>query len=184
MEIEVKTLSGKISTLTLLVFSSISILISCSSKVNENPNSESNDYAKDQISEELKNPENGILWTQVPPDKQRQTHYKSGRVVYEADFDKEGKISSQVHPKLDDAFLHEDKFYLKVILPFYLAGELKASTNLRNPLYITKIDSLMFQVALHEALDLEEVEVTLQYLPASNDSILVWEKTYEIPILP
>jgi hypothetical protein len=184
MEIGIKTLIIKKCTLALFFTSCVGLLQCCSSGEKENKGAEPIPIPEHQSSHELKRPDNGILWTQVPPDKQRQTHYKSGRKIYEAEYNKDGKVSSRVIPRVEDAFLHEDKFYLKVILPFGLAGEIKAVTSLKKPLYLTKIDNLTYQVSLHEALDLERFNLTLHYLPAPEDSILAWEKTFEIPIVP
>jgi len=209
MEIGVRLLMANKLILPLFLFFCAAVLQCCTSEENKKKSAASNSEEEDQLSQEQRTPDYGITWTEIPPDQQKQTHYqeqrtpdygitwteippdqqkqthyKSGNVIYEAIYNKDGKISSQVFPHLEDAFLHEDKFYLKVILPFNLAGEIQANTPLNNPLYFTKIDKLTYQVSLHEALDLEKFKMTLTYLPASEDSILAWEKTFEIPVIP
>ncbi len=184
MEIGVRLLMANKLILPLFLFFCAAVLQCCTSEENKKKSAPSNSEKEDQLSQEQRTPDYGITWTEIPPDQQKQTHYKSGNVIYEAIYNKDGKISSQVFPHLEDAFLHEDKFYLKVILPFNLAGEIQANTPLNNPLYLTKIDKLTYQVSLHEALDLEKFKMTLTYLPASEDSILAWEKTFEIPVIP
>ncbi|WP_114747677.1 hypothetical protein [Pleomorphovibrio marinus] len=156
-------------------------LLSCSSAPEKQ--SKEKDLEK-ETPRETSQPEHGEIWEYVSPEKQKQTRFRSGRKVYEAYFDNNNKVSNNIFPEITDAFLHEDKYYLKIVLPFPLKGEIQFENNKGKPLYATEIDSQIIQLSLHEVLDLEGFRLKMNYFPAQNDTILAWKKEVDLKIVP
>lgn len=171
----------KCGILQIMLLGTLYSLLSCSSAP-ENQSKEN--ITEKEIPRKAPQPEHGETWEHVSPEKQRQTIFRSGKKIYMAYFDRDGKISNSVFPEINDDFLHEDKFYLKIILPFALKGEMHFDNNKEKPLFATAIDSRIIQLSVHDVLDIEDFRLKMDYTPAPKDTILAWEKEVELKIVP
>lgn len=100
------------------------------------------------------------------------TLVKDGRPVYLATYLNQKKISNHLLPWIQDAFLFEDKYYLKVYFPFPYRG--KINIELKNdPEYVlTPVEDQKYQVVINHALDLNHVDFIFHYKPAAADTLV------------
>lgn len=112
-------------------------------------------------------------WVSVQAgDSTRQKHLENGISYFESLLVKEKRIYNKFYPKIQDAFLFEDKFYLKAQFSLRYSGELKFSLPEYPDYVLTKIGEQTYQVVINDALDLNRVVFELHYLPSEEDSLV------------
>jgi len=114
----------------------------------------------------------------VAGDSTIKRQYLSGRMYFESLKVAEKKIYNRFFPRIRDAFLFEDKFYLKADFPLSFAG--KVNFNLPEcPDYVlSHIGENAYQIVINDALDLNRVLFEITYHPAEKDSLILSEFTY------
>lgn len=97
---------------------------------------------------------------------------RNGREIYKAAYINNRKVSNMLYPLIQDAFLFEDKYYLKVYFPFPYRGAMHIGLN-NDPEYVlTPLEHQKYQVVINHALDLARVDFTFDYLPAAVDTLV------------
>jgi len=111
------------------------------------------------------------------------TVVEEGRPVYRATYKDQQKISNQLLPWIQDSFLFEDKYYLKVYFPFPYRG--KITIELENdPEYVlTTVEDQTYQLVINHALDLNRVDFNFHYSPAAADTLVESTFSYRYVIM-
>ncbi|HSI74749.1 MAG TPA: hypothetical protein VK957_02590 [Lunatimonas sp.] len=100
------------------------------------------------------------------------TLVKDGRSIYEATYKDQKKIDNRLIPWIQDSFLFEDKYYLKVYFPFPYPGKMNIKLE-NDPEYVlTPLKDQHYQVVINHALDLNRVDFKFHYEPATADSLI------------
>ncbi|MEX2511487.1 MAG: hypothetical protein WD398_01165 [Cyclobacteriaceae bacterium] len=104
--------------------------------------------------------------------------FGNGHLLYESLY-REGKVTkNHFYPKIIDAFLFEDKYYLKMRFPLPFQGKI-SFTLPENPDYeSTKLGPNYYQLVINDALDLDQVKLRIKYQPAERDSLIREEYTF------
>ena len=113
----------------------------------------------------------------------RHTWVKEGRPIYQATYRNQQKISNKLFPQIQDSFLFEDKYYLKIYFPFPYRG--KIGIELENdPEYVlTPVEDQLYQVVINHALDLNRVDFLFHYQPAATDTLVETTFPYSFVIM-
>ncbi|MEX2564743.1 MAG: hypothetical protein WD431_02225 [Cyclobacteriaceae bacterium] len=103
---------------------------------------------------------------------------KNGYLLYES-LSAKGKVTqNHFYPEILDAFLFEDKYYLKLKFPLPFKGKI-SFTLPENPDYVkTRLEPNYYQLVINDALDLDQVKLRLKYEPAEGDSLIREEYNY------
>lgn len=111
------------------------------------------------------------------------TLVKDGRSIYEATYKDHKKTENKLLPWIQDSFLFEDKYYLKVYFPFPYLG--KMSIELENdPEYVlTPVEDQKYQVVINHALDLNRVDFRFHYVPSAADTLVETTFSYSYVIM-
>ncbi|SEJ12338.1 hypothetical protein SAMN05192553_102505 [Cyclobacterium xiamenense] len=104
-------------------------------------------------------------------DSTWQTYWQNGKRYYESIWVLDKRVGNKFFPKIQDAFLFEDKFYLKATFPVAYAGEIQFTFPEYPDYTLNRIGEQAFQVVINDALDLNRVVFSLEYLPSENDSL-------------
>ncbi|WP_375584436.1 hypothetical protein [Cyclobacterium xiamenense] len=105
-------------------------------------------------------------------DSTWQAQWLDGNLFYESTRVRNKRIHNKFYPKIQDAFLFEDKFYLKASFPLKYGGEIQFDFPEYPDYTLTRIGEQSFQVVINDALDLDRVIFSLDYLPAEEDSLV------------
>lgn len=111
-------------------------------------------------------------------DSTRQQHLEGKITVFESLLVNDQRIYNKFYPLIQDAFLFEDKFYLKARFPLAYRGEIKFSFPEYPDYVLTKIGEQAYQVVINNALDLNHVLFDLHYLPSETDSLVRTEYSF------
>lgn len=100
------------------------------------------------------------------------TLVRDGRPIYQATYRDQKKTENKLLPWIQDSFLFEDKYYLKVYFPFPYQG--KMSIELENdPEYVlTPSEDRKYQLVINHALDLNRVDFKFHYKPTAADTLV------------
>ncbi|MDN3689688.1 hypothetical protein [Cyclobacterium jeungdonense] len=105
-------------------------------------------------------------------DSTRQKYQEGGITYFESLLVKEKRIYNTFYPLIQDAFLFEDKFYLKTRFPLDYSGEIEFTFPEYPDYVLTKIGDQAYQLVINNALDLNHVLFDLHYLPSETDSLV------------
>lgn len=106
-----------------------------------------------------------------------------GKLVYEATYDSGKKVTDRLIPLIQDAFLSEDKFYLKIHFPIPYPGEMQIDLEGHHDYALTTIDSQTYQLMVNDALDLDRINLVFDYFPAERDTLLSASYTHQFVIM-
>jgi hypothetical protein len=113
----------------------------------------------------------------------RHTLVKDGRPVYQASYKDQKKTDNKLLPWIQDAFLFEDKYYLKVYFPFPYQGKVHMELN-NDPEYVlTSIEQQKYQLVINHALDLDKINFNFHYMPADADTLIETRFSYSYVIM-
>ncbi|NHE57000.1 hypothetical protein [Cyclobacterium plantarum] len=111
-------------------------------------------------------------------DSTRQKHLKDKITLFEGLLVNRKRIYNKFYPQIQDAFLFEDKFYLKALFPLDYSGKIEFAFPEYPDFVLTKIGEQAYQVVINDALDLNRVVFHLQYLPSKKDSLVRTDYTF------
>ncbi|WP_162343440.1 hypothetical protein [Cyclobacterium salsum] len=118
-------------------------------------------------------------WVEVKNgDSTRQQYLDDEITVFESLLVDEKRIYNEFYPLIQDAFLFEDKFYLKARFPLAYSGEIEFTFPEFPDYVLTKIGEQAYQVVINNALDLNDVLFDLHYLPSETDSLVRTEYSF------
>lgn len=100
------------------------------------------------------------------------TLVKDGRPIYEATYKDSRKTENALLPWIQDSFLFEDKYYLKVYFPFPYRGKMGIELENDPEYVITSVEDQKYQVVINHALDLNRVDFMFHYKPAAADTLV------------
>ena len=108
---------------------------------------------------------------------------QNGREIYKATYAANRKVSNMLSPRVQDAFLFEDKYYLKVYFPFPYKGAMHIELN-NDPEYVlTPLENQKYQLVINHALDLQRVDFTFRYIPAAVDTLVETQFSFTYVIM-
>ncbi|MFO7823736.1 MAG: hypothetical protein R6V72_07330 [Cyclobacterium sp.] len=105
-------------------------------------------------------------------DSTRQKHLEGKITLFESLLVNKERIYNKFYPQVQDAFLFEDKFYLKARFPLGFSGKIEFTFPEYPDYVLTKIGEQAYQIVINNALDLNRVVFDLQYLPSEKDSLV------------
>ncbi|WP_158855929.1 hypothetical protein [Lunatibacter salilacus] len=111
------------------------------------------------------------------------TLVKDGRSIYEATYKDQRKIDNRLLPRIQDSFLFEDKYYLKVYFPFPYQGKMNIELENDPEYVITSVEDQKYQVVINHALDLNRVDFRFHYEPAAADTLIETTFSYSYVIM-
>nr|MBI1231455.1 hypothetical protein [Cytophagales bacterium] len=97
---------------------------------------------------------------------------RNGREIYKATYIDNRKVSNTLYPLIQDAFLFEDKYYLKVYFPYPYRGTMNIELSDDPEYVLTPLENQKYQVVINHALDLHRVDFTFRYIPAEVDTLV------------
>lgn len=110
------------------------------------------------------------------------TIYKNNTCYYKSTFSREERIDNVLYPKIQDAFLFEDKFYMKVSFPIVHAGKVTFMFPEIQDYVMTETEPDKYQIVINDALDLNRIRFHIEYHPAKTDSLVKSSFSYEYVI--
>lgn len=105
-------------------------------------------------------------------DSTRQKYLEDRTTLFESLLVSRERINNKFYPQIQDAFLFEDKFYLKARFPLDYSGEIEFTFPEYPDYVLTKIGEQTFQAVINDALDLNRVVFDLHYRPSEKDSLV------------
>lgn len=111
-------------------------------------------------------------------DSTRQKHLIDNITLFESLLVNRKRIYNKFYPQIQDAFLFEDKFYLKALFPLDYSGKIEFAFPEYPDHVLTKIGERAYQVVINDALDLNRVVFHFQYLPSEKDSLVRTDYTF------
>ncbi|SHM38941.1 hypothetical protein SAMN04488057_101293 [Cyclobacterium lianum] len=105
-------------------------------------------------------------------DSTRQKHLEDNIILYESLLVNGARIYNKFYPQILDAFLFEDKFYLKARFPLEYPGQIQFTFPEYPDYVVTNTGKQAYQVVINDALDLNRVLFQLQYIPSTEDSLV------------
>lgn len=111
------------------------------------------------------------------------TLVKDGRPIYQATYRDQKKTKNKLLPQIQDSFLFEDKYYLKVYFPFPYRGKISIEFE-NDPEYVlTLVDDQKYQLVINHALDLNRIDFKFHYEPAAADTLVKTTYSYTYVIM-
>ncbi|MFC4874121.1 hypothetical protein [Negadavirga shengliensis] len=134
--------------------------------------------ATKETSPSLKKTEKEGFYSEKDGESIVQMIYAENNCYYESTISEGVRINNFFYPKIQDAFLFEDKFYLKVSFPVDHAGKVAFSLPRIRDYVKTAIEPEKHQVVINDALDLSQIEFELTYHPAEGDTLVKTEYSF------
>lgn len=108
--------------------------------------------------------------------------YEDGLLLYQAVEIKGKPLFNHFYPLIRDAFLFEDKYYLKISFLIKVSGDISFALP-DNPDYEkTQLAASQHQIVINDALDLDRIKFRLTYRPSDRDSLIASTYTYQYVI--
>jgi hypothetical protein len=110
----------------------------------------------------------------------QKTHqfFELGKIIYEATYQEQQKVSNRLYPTVVEEFFFEDKYYAKIRFPLPCSGELDIDVDGYQAV-INPLPDQTFQLVINDALDLTEYSLKLAYQPAAQDTLLHAKYSYK-----
>jgi hypothetical protein len=105
-------------------------------------------------------------------DSVLQKGYVDGKLHFESLLIKGNRIYNHIYPEINDAFLFEDKYYLKINYPLPFSGSIKTALPDCPDYVLTPIGEEILQLVIYNALDLETIDFEFSYIPSEKDSLV------------
>ena len=105
-------------------------------------------------------------------DSVLQKAYVNGKLHFKSLLVKGNRIYNHIYPEINDAFLFEDKYYLKINYPLPFSGSIKTALPDCPDYVLTPIREDILQVVIYNALDLKTIDFEFRYIPSVKDSLV------------
>lgn len=169
-----KKLNPQVSTILLAFFGLVVTSLACQSKSEKSPSEEGNSFPFKTRKEVIQAPskkKDGFHLIVKGDSIIHQIHLNN-TLHYESLFIKDKRIYNYIYPHINDFFLFEDKYYLKISYPVAFSGAIDTNIPECPDYVLTPLDDGVLQVVIYNALDLKEVDFMFNYLPSEKDSLV------------
>jgi hypothetical protein len=160
---------------TIISFFSLILLIAGFFSCNENKpvsdNPMDHPIGKNSDKKDSINQREGF-YVETKEDSIIQQEFSEGRLYFESLLIKGNRIYNHIYPEISDAFLFEDKYYLKISYPIPFSGNIKTVLPDCPDYVLTPIGEDILQVVIYNALDLETIDFKFSYIPSEKDSLV------------
>jgi hypothetical protein len=160
---------------TIIPFFTVIILVnnlwSCNGNKTSSGNFVANSIEKNSAEKERITHSEGFSVV-IKGDSIYQKAYEDGKLHFESLLIKGNRIYNHIYPEISDAFLFEDKFYLKISYPIPFSGNIKTVLPDCPDYVLTPIGEDILQVVIYNALDLETIDFEFTYIPSAKDSLV------------
>ncbi|GAB3008261.1 hypothetical protein GCM10027284_28400 [Cyclobacterium sediminis] len=108
----------------------------------------------------------------VEGDSILQRIHLNDKLQYESLIVEEKRVYNNIYPNINDSFLFEDKYYLKISYSIPFSGTIETTIPECPDYVLTPLDNGILQVVIYNALDLSAVDLKFNYFPSEKDSLV------------